>query len=52
MFHFYFLTMALECAGKIIIFLLPNMFYKTFVVKYTIPLVYLFLNYFLMDLNF
>jgi hypothetical protein len=38
--------------GKIIIFLLPNMFYKTFVIKYTPSLDYLFLNYFIMSLNF
>jgi hypothetical protein len=41
----------LVLVGKIIIFLLPDMFYKTFVAKLAFLLVYLFLNYFLMSLN-
>lgn len=37
--------------GKIIIFLLPDMFYKTFENKKSQALVCLFLNYFIMSLN-
>jgi hypothetical protein len=39
-------------AGKIIIFFLQDMFYKTFVQKKRFPLVYLFLNYITLSLNF
>lgn len=39
-------------AGKIIIFFLQDMFYKTFVQKKLFPLVYLFLNYTIQSLNF
>lgn len=37
---------------KIIIFFLQVMFYKTFVIKKPFAFVYLFLNYFIMSLNF
>jgi len=39
-------------AGKIIIFFLQDMFYKTFIQKKLFPLVYLFLNYIIPSLNF
>jgi len=39
-------------AGKIIIFFLQDMFYKTFVQKKLFPLDYLFLNYTTLSLNF
>lgn len=39
-------------AGKIIIFFLQDMFYKTFVQKKLFKLVYLFLNYTTLSLNF
>ncbi len=38
--------------SKIIIFLLQDMFYKTFAKKNLFLLVYLFLNYFIIGLNF
>jgi len=42
----------LYAGGKIIIFLLQDMFYKTFGGKMEFALVYLFLNNFIMGLNF